>query len=208
MRNSLKITVISSPNFKNQEAVMITRLMEAGLEKFHLRKPEASSNEIASLLEEIPSVHHPKIIIHRKIELLEDYKLGGYHHRSDEKLKEISSSRSRSLHKPRELQIETDILDYVFLGPVFSSVSKAGYKPKMSLSQLKSCLTNHSLKKKRPDVYALGGIRKNKISTVIELGFDGVALLGSIWGKPDPVQAYKEFMKSIAHQRLYTSKNC
>ena len=56
---------------------MITRLMEAGLEKFHLRKPEASSNEIASLLEEIPSVHHPKIMIHRKIELLEDYKLGG-----------------------------------------------------------------------------------------------------------------------------------
>ena len=137
MINSLKITVISSPNFKNQEAVMITRLMEAGLEKFHLRKPEASSNEIASLLEEIPSIHHPKIIIHRKIELLEDYKLGGYHHRSDEKLKEISSSRSRSLHKPRELEIETDILDYVFLGPVFSSVSKAGYKPKMSLSQLK-----------------------------------------------------------------------
>ena len=77
MRNSLKITVISSPNFKNQEAVMITRLMEAGLEKFHLRKPEASANEIASLLEEIPSVHHPKIMIHRKIELLEDYKLGG-----------------------------------------------------------------------------------------------------------------------------------
>ena len=37
MRNSLKITVVSSPNFKNQEAVMITRLMEAGLEKFHLR---------------------------------------------------------------------------------------------------------------------------------------------------------------------------
>ena len=118
MRNSLKITVISSPNFKNQEAVMITRLMEAGLEKFHLRKPEASANEIASLLEEIPSVHHPKIMIHRKIELLEDYKLGGYHHRSDEKLKEISSSRSRSLHKPRELEIETDILDYVF-GPGF-----------------------------------------------------------------------------------------
>ena len=99
MRNSLKITVISSPNFKNQEAVMITRLMEAGLEKFHLRKPEASSNKIASLLEEIPSIHHPKIIIHRKIELLEDYKLGGYHHRSDEKLKEISVKSDEELKK-------------------------------------------------------------------------------------------------------------
>ena len=126
---------------------MITRLMEAGLEKFHLRKPEASSNEIASLLEEILSVHHPKIIIHRKIELLEDYKLGGYHHRSDEKLKEISSSRSRSLHKPRELKLKL-IYWIMFFGPVFSSVSKAGYKPKMSLSQLKSSLTNHSLKRK------------------------------------------------------------
>jgi len=53
------------------------------------------------------------------------------------------------------------------------------------------------MKGRRPLVYALGGIRRNKISTIVETGFDGVALLGSIWGKPDPVVAYKEFNASL-----------
>ena len=42
-------------------------------------------------------------------------------------------------------------------------------------------------------VYALGGIRRNKIGYLMDTGFDGVALLGSIWGKPNPVHAFKEF---------------
>jgi thiamine monophosphate synthase len=53
------------------------------------------------------------------------------------------------------------------------------------------------MKGKRPLVYALGGIRRNKISTLVETGFDGFALLGSIWGKPDPVVAYREFNTSL-----------
>ena len=31
---------------------------------------------------------------------------------------------------------------------------------------------------------------------LIEAGFDGVSLLGSVWGKPDPVRAFKEFATS------------
>ena len=46
-------------------------------------------------------------------------------------------------------------------------------------------------------VYALGGIRRNKIGYLMDTGFDGVALLGSIWGKPNPVHAFKEFARTV-----------
>ena len=46
-----------------------------------------------------------------------------------------------------------------------------------------------------PKVFALGGIRKNKMKRLTEAGFDGVALLGSIWGSRDPLRALNEFLK-------------
>jgi len=193
----LKIALISSPNFKSEEDKILVNLFNAGLEKFHLRKPEHPASRIASLLNKIPSEFHSRIVLHRAHELMNDYKLGGYHHRSDEKLKEVEGSRSRSLHRISELKVENDLLDYVFIGPVFSSISKAGRKPKISLSALSNAIEELDINARRPLVYALGGIRKNKISTIIECGFDGVALLGSIWGKPDPVRAFKEFNSSI-----------
>ncbi len=197
MSNLFKIIVISSPNFKKSEARTVTRLFESGLERFHLRKPDHPTERISHLLDEIPKEFHSRIIMHRAFELMKDYDLGGYHHRSYEKLRKTSGLRSRSLHKASELEIETDILDYVFLGPVFPSISKSGHKPKMSLPILRKTLTKFDSKAKRPLVYALGGIRKNKLSTIIEAGFDGVSLLGSVWGKPDPVRAFKEFTTSL-----------
>ena len=48
---------------------------------------------------------------------------------------------------------------------------------------------------KKPKVFALGGIRRKKMKRLSEVGFDGVALLGSIWGNRDPLRALNEFMK-------------
>jgi thiamine-phosphate pyrophosphorylase len=197
MSKPLHVAIISSPNLKDGEDKIMVNLFKAGVSKFHLRKPDHSPSSIARLLKKIPADYHKRIILHRAYELLNDFDLGGYHHRSDEKLKDMAGTRSRSLHKINELQIETDILDYVFFGPVFHSISKAGHKPKVSLSNLSSALEKLDMKGRRPLVYALGGIRRNKISTIVETGFDGVALLGSIWGKPDPVVAYKEFNSSL-----------
>jgi thiamine monophosphate synthase len=54
----------------------------------------------------------------------------------------------------------------------------------------------YNLKKtklKRPLIYALGGVRRRKIPELFNLGFDGVTLLGSIWGKKDPVAAFEKY---------------
>ena len=48
-------------------------------------------------------------------------------------------------------------------------------------------------KKKKPLVYALGGVRRRKIPELFNLGFDGITLLGSIWGKKDPVNAFEKY---------------
>ena len=126
--------------------------------------------------------------------LIKNFSLCGYHHYSKEKLVETSGTISRSLHKLDELKNLNEPLDYCFFGPVYESISKKGYIPKVSLPELGGLLYN--LKKessKKPLIYALGGVRRRIIPEIFNLGFDGVTLLGSIWGKKDPVAAFERY---------------
>ena len=68
---------------------------------------------------------------------------------------------------------------------------------KISLNEIFAFFKSGSLKKleKVPSVFALGGIRKKKIKRLAEVGFDGVALLGSVWGNRDPYSALNDYLK-------------
>lgn len=200
--SSLRMVVVSSPTFKDGEPKTVCKLLENGLQGFHLRKPDHSTKQIAKFLDKIPNELMKRIIIHRKPELLKDYNVGGYHHTSKELLQKTSGIRSRSLHKLSELDQCERELDYVFFGPIFESISKVGHKPKTRLPEVRKRLEKYKTVSQRPLVYALGGIRKSKISYLWDSGFDGVALLGAVWGKPDPLSACKEFSKAMEIQSL------
>ncbi len=186
--------LITASSMKSGESDILADLFEAGLERLHLRKPDASPTEVRKLLDSIPEKHHKKIVVHRFPELLNDFSLGGYHHYAGESLFKTQGTTSRSLHSLGELKNISEPLDYCFFGPVYESISKKGYVPKVSMPELGATL--HTLKKaktKKPLVYALGGVRRRKIPELFNLGFDGVTLLGSIWGKRDPVSAFEKY---------------
>jgi thiamine-phosphate pyrophosphorylase len=193
--NSAPLAIlITSSSIKSGESDTLSELFEIGLQRLHLRKPHARPIEVAKLLDSIPSTYHNRIVLHRFPELLKDFTLAGYHFHSEEKLLEIDGTRSRSLHILSELQNVEEPIDYCFFGPVYESISKKGYIPKVSLPELGKIL--FSLKKKKPNsplVYALGGVRRRKVPELFNLGFDGVTLLGSIWGKRDPVAAFERY---------------
>ena len=193
MEPSLAI-LISVASLRDGEAAVLSDLFEIGLQRLHLRKPDCNSTEVAKLLSRIPEVYHSRIVMHRFPELLKEFDLAGYHHFASEKLIKCKGTRSRSLHSLDELKEIKEPLDYCFFGPVYESISKKGYVPKVSLPELGGVLYNHKKsKKKKPLVYALGGVRRRKIPELFNLGFDGVTLLGSIWGKKDPVTAFEKY---------------
>jgi phosphoribosylformimino-5-aminoimidazole carboxamide ribonucleotide (ProFAR) isomerase len=90
-------------------------------------------------------------------------------------------------HTLNELEKYQEKYDYAFLSPVFDSISKAGYQSKFNLSFLKEALKNRSEK-----IIALGGIDEDKLDTVKELGFAGIAMLGAIWQSENPVEKFKQ----------------
>ena len=192
----MDIILITQPKLKHNEANSLCKLFDAGLERLHIRKPVHSALEISCLLDAIPEHFLSNIVIHRHPELVADYGLAGYHHADGEKLRKCKGTCSRSIHSVDDLSSLENDLDYAFFGPVYKSISKKGYEPKVALPKVKEILTDISKNKNRPKIYALGGIRRKKIIPLSEVGFDGFALLGSIWGHSDPVDAFRKFNQS------------
>lgn len=70
--------------------------------------------------------------------------------------------------------------EYVFLSPLFPSISKEGYGSGFSLSALREAAGRGELGEK---VIALGGLSVETIPLLKDLPFGGVAVLGGLWGE-------------------------
>ena len=189
------VLLITQSSIKKDEPEILRDLFEVGLERLHLRKTDAVAKEVAKLLEKLPEKYHNKIVLHRYPELLSDFDLAGYHYRSNEDLQgNVKGTTSRSFHYLEELKSNSESLDYCFFGPVYESISKKGYMPRVSMPELGATLHSNYKNEQRLHVYALGGVRRKKIPELFDLGFDGVALFGSVWGKKDPVLAFEKYL--------------
>lgn len=188
------IVLISSPRLRRGEASDLEEMFDCGLERLHLRKPDHSAKDVAKILDKLPEKYLKRVVLHRVPELLKEYPVAGYHHSSIESIQKTDGTSSRSFHKFSKLRENKEALDYCFFGPVYYSISKQGYGPKVSMVDIRDYFAEKKDAAHSP-VFALGGIRTNKIRSLLDLGFSGVALLGAVWGKQDPISAFEGFVK-------------
>jgi thiamine-phosphate pyrophosphorylase len=174
--------LITDPDFIPDEEKFINAFFNEGLEILHLRKPEATPLQMHELISKIDEKFHSRIMIHSHYELLEIFQLRGLHFTDKSKkqirnYEKVQCKKSLAVHELSELKYVENSIDYVFLSPLFSSVSKAGYSKKWDFESIKTELSGYRNFK----VIALGGITLDNVKQVKELGFDDFALLGSIW---------------------------
>jgi len=181
----MQLIVITPSGRTENEAKKINALFAAGLEILHLRKPDFSKKEYIQLLEEIEEKYHPKIKLHAFFELRENYNLLGVHlnKRNPNYTGNKNVTISKSCHSIEELDAITEY-DYVFLSPIFDSISKKGYCSNFSDAVLTKASLDGKINQK---VIALGGINEDTIPMVKKYGFGGAAALGSIWETEDVV---------------------
>ena len=74
-----RLIVITTPYFFRGESVVLTHLFEEGMQRLHLRKPDGDADELRRLLDKVPAIHYPKIVLHDCFGLAADYGLGGVH---------------------------------------------------------------------------------------------------------------------------------
>ncbi|MCP4437747.1 MAG: thiamine phosphate synthase [Aureispira sp.] len=189
----MHIRLLTTDHSLPNEAKLLNQLFESGLECLHLRKPTFSAEEYTQLLDAIDEQYYNKIITHTFFELVEVYGLKGIHlreaHRESLPKKELDAMIANvhdqgwvlgsSVHHPNTLAQLPQTMDYVFVSPVFESISKKGYKPSVHWDI-------NDLKKQYPfQLIGLGGIAADKIEEAQLRGFEELAVLGSIWNDLD-----------------------
>ncbi|RZS99604.1 thiamine phosphate synthase [Aquimarina brevivitae] len=192
------LIVLTSEKEIVNEAALINQLFEAGLHRLHLRKPQFTKSEYSKLLDQIEPQHYKKIMLHEYHDLVNAYDLRGMHlqekARRDLKrnlenflaINEKSGYKvSSSFHTVEEIKDCGGLFEYVLLSPVFSSISKLGYKGK-----------NFDVNGVDEYVIGMGGINQDTLQATYDLGYQGVGVLGGVWNTTKPLESFKAIKSS------------
>lgn len=174
----MQIIVITTEALFDGEEQLIGLIAAEGADRIHLRKPSASREEFERLIRRIPTELYARLSLHDHHELAVKYGLGGVHLNERNPLPPagLNGLISRSCHSIEELRTH-NTADYLFLSPIYDSISKAGYAAAFSpevLREARPLLTRR--------VIALGGVEPDKLAELRRYGFVGAALLGYVWG--------------------------
>lgn len=190
------LIVITSETPLEDEIKNLDKLFSLGLETLHVRKPTLEKDALRDWLELLDKKNLDKIMLHQHHELASEFNVKGIHltekHRKNLKkdsgniknYQKMGKLVSTGFHSVSALKKEGANYDYTFLSPVFNAISKKNYQGK----EFKVSVLPHK-------IIALGGITSATISEAKKMGYQGIAVLGSIWQSNQPVMAFKELQK-------------
>ena len=187
----MKIIAITSPKVTDADEYIIKGLVKRGIDIVHFRKPDSGIEECRSLLLKLTSGERSKIVVHDYPSLYEEFSLLGIHvNKNVTSLPEgYSGLKTRSCHSFEEVEMYKDDYDYLFLSPIFNSISKQGYMSSFSDAELLLASKEGIIDRK---VIALGGVTFDKIPYLKDLNFGGVAMIGAIY-KTDVLERLDDF---------------
>jgi thiamine-phosphate pyrophosphorylase len=197
----MDLYLITPPQTSKDELLLARHFLERGLHKLHIRKPLYHEDDFRQYILFIPPAFHSRLVLHGASGLVNEFPAIGIHLRGGdrqnpalvEQVRQMHpASLSTSFHAWEEIMEDGIPYDYVFISPVFDSISKQGYKAAIDLAghgRLKQWALQH--KKQLPRIVALGGINAINLSLLNENGFDGAAVLGAVWESDNPIASFE-----------------
>ena len=171
----------------------IAMLLDAGFDAIHIRKPGISDDDMRRYVEKLPPRLLPGITLGDCLHLAQEYDAGGVHlnSRCPSAPESFKGRVSRSCHC-REEVMEAAAMSYVFLSPIFDSISKQGYKAAFPLQQLRMIALEAPVA-----VVGLGGVTARNMPLLREAGLSGAAFLGYLFATD--IEQMKQRIKLITN---------
>lgn len=192
--------VITNPIPIANEISTIHSLFENGLELLHIRKPNFTEGEMKVFLSKVELEFRSNLVLHQHHNLAKYFGIQRIHYTENNRIQVGTTSdqftaftRSTSTHSIADFNSLHPRFDYAFLSPIYPSISKPDYASNVNHLETIKQRTNFTTK-----LIALGGISSNNIKETYKLGFDSVALLGTIWNSKNPIENFK-LCQQIAH---------
>lgn len=168
---------------------------------FQLREKDIDDSHFYALAREASRLarrHSAVLIVNDRVDLALAANAGGVHLGQQDlpaeaarRLMPQGSVLGLSTHSEQEFSEAQELdLDYVAIGPIYESPTKAGVREPLGLKTL-----GRLLEKKRHPVVAIGGIDLERAIELWEMGVDSVAVISDLLAGSDPhrrIEAYLE----------------
>jgi len=197
----MQTIIYTSPTNIENEIEIISQLLDNGADYLYIRKPELDDYSLVDFVESIPEKYW-KQCVSTSLIITKEFDLGGYHFTHDivqknekynEKVLDWLHSNNKvssvSAHTIEDIKRYTGKFKHVIVSPLFPSISKENHSYDWNMEDLriqnsefrfKSEIINH-----KSEFFAVGGVDESKISTIKNLNFDGIGLLGALWKEPE-----------------------
>jgi thiamine-phosphate pyrophosphorylase len=103
----------------------------------------------------------------------------------------------QSVHSASEaIEAQRAGADFVVLGPIYDTPSKRAMGTPLGLSNIRSAAVRVAI-----PIFAIGGIRSDRIQEVIRSGACGVAVISALLQAPNPREAAEILLRELIKER-------
>lgn len=182
---------------------VVAAALAGGIRAVQLREKDLPDPELLSLaheLRELTRQHAARLLINGRVDIALAVGADGAHLGVStmgvaEARRLLGTDRliGYSAHGVAEAErAASDGADFVTLGPIFHTPSKAAYGPPTGLTILGQAASRLTI-----PVFALGGVTLCHVAEVMAAGASGIAVISAIISAPDPEHAAKTMLEAI-----------
>jgi len=201
-----KLYLITDRKLVTHYASLITAVEEAlkgGVKAVQLREKDLGTRELLDMaytMRKLTGRYNAKLFINDRVDIALSVEADGVHLGQNSMptyaVRKIAKDKLMigvSAHSIEEAkQAEEGGADFITLGPVYKTPSKLKYGQPLGVDIIRKTKAEISI-----PVFAIGGIKKDRIKEVMDAGAGGIALISGILGAENIEEKTEEFMKLL-----------
>lgn len=177
--------------------------LKAGVKVIQLREKDLPTRELLNMtymMRDLTEQYNARLFINDRVDIALAVGADGVHLGQNSipvhAVRKISGNKlliGVSTHSIDEaIEAEKDGADYITLGPIYRTLSKLKYGKPIGINILKEVRAVVST-----PIFAIGGIKLDKVEELTEAGADGVALISAILTAKNIKETTEEFMRLL-----------
>lgn len=182
--------------------LVVDAALQGGAKAIQLREKDLSARDLYELAQRLLPIVHRRgaaLLINDRIDLALILPIDGVHLAQsslppDEARGLLGPDRliGVSCHSVHEAIEAQDVADFIVLGPLLFTPSKAAYGAPVGLERLREVRRHVAL-----PILGIGGITASNAPRVIEAGADGIAAVSAVMAADDPAGAVRDMLQAV-----------